>query len=209
MAVKYFFANRRWMNPDSVDDVEKLRASWEMLSNQSIVFAGQCKWDKFVAVVRRYCLEWHNHAKMRRRPTRARVGATRRTSSGQCEYEPSAKRICGTQMSQEERAVTNILPVDSVDVETLAHSSHCDTRLALAMMGGQAYVDTFLTPDSFALVQPQHAAPGAACHTAEVATAMLEIAEAEAGADTGTTSPLPQWTQTQEPEDCGVEDLQS
>ena len=53
LAVRYFFGNRAWLNPDDANDLVRMRTAWEKLSSSSIVFAGQCKWEKLVTVARR------------------------------------------------------------------------------------------------------------------------------------------------------------
>jgi len=75
LAVGYFFADRRWMNPDLPEDLAKLRSSWETLSASSIVFAGQCKWDKLVFVAREFHHEWEQQCQTASRK------APRRSSS--------------------------------------------------------------------------------------------------------------------------------
>ena len=56
--MRYFYNNRRWRNPDNAEDLAYLTQAWETMSQASIVFAGQCKWDKFVAMVRKFHCEW-------------------------------------------------------------------------------------------------------------------------------------------------------
>ncbi len=56
LAVRYFFGNRTWLNPDEASDLIRMRTAWEKISSASIVFAGQCKWDRLVTVVRRSSL---------------------------------------------------------------------------------------------------------------------------------------------------------
>lgn len=186
------------MNPDSPDDLAKLKESWEMLSTQSIVFAGQCKWEKFSCVVHRYCHEWHNQVKIRKKPTR-------RSALGQCEYEPSAKRFCAD-MSQEDPG-TNTL-CESVEVDALPqHFLHASTRPEMAMGGGggggggEANVDMFPAHDPFAIAQAQGTALGVVTEVPVVAEEnyiQSEAGEAGSEVETGTTSPLPRWIEAKE-----------
>jgi hypothetical protein len=53
-AVRYFYSNRRWRNPDDEQDLMHLKTAWERMTQESIVFAGQCRWEKFIAVVRKH-----------------------------------------------------------------------------------------------------------------------------------------------------------
>jgi len=56
LAVRCFFGNRTWLNPDEPSDLIRMRTAWEKISSSSIVVAGQCKWDRLVTVVRRSSL---------------------------------------------------------------------------------------------------------------------------------------------------------
>ena len=54
----YYFANRRWRNPDEPGDMADLKRHWEQLVASSVVFAGQCPWEKFCATVGKHYQSW-------------------------------------------------------------------------------------------------------------------------------------------------------
>ena len=54
LGLLYFFANRRWRNPEDPEDLEKLKKAWQELSDSSVVVAGQCKFDRMCKVIARF-----------------------------------------------------------------------------------------------------------------------------------------------------------
>lgn len=57
-ALLYFFSNRRWRDPDDPKDLEQLQTAWQQLADSSIVFAGQCKFERMCKVLKTFCRQW-------------------------------------------------------------------------------------------------------------------------------------------------------
>ena len=95
--VRYFFMNRRWVNPRMEAELNALRQGWESLCETSVVFKGQCQFDHLVKVITSYRDEWENRLKSRELNRRIRLedrsaGASRSRPEGDEEGEENEKR---------------------------------------------------------------------------------------------------------------------
>ena len=83
-ALLYFFSNRRWRNPDDAKDLEQLRAAWQQLSDSSVIFAGQCKFERLCKIIKTFACEWED--------VEALAKANRKTQRSAASSEPDAPR---------------------------------------------------------------------------------------------------------------------
>jgi len=59
-ALLYFFSNRRWRNPDNPEELALIQKAWQELVDSSVIFAGQCKFERLCKVIRTFRSEWHD-----------------------------------------------------------------------------------------------------------------------------------------------------
>jgi hypothetical protein len=83
-ALLYFFSNRRWRDPDDPKDLEQLRTAWQQLADSSVVFAGQCKFERLCKVLKTICREWEQ--------VEALAKASKKTHRRAASNEPEAPR---------------------------------------------------------------------------------------------------------------------
>ena len=83
-ALLYFFSNRRWRDPDDPKDLEQLRTAWQQLADSSVVFAGQCKFERLCKVLKTICREWEQ--------VEALAKASKKTHRRAVSNEPEAPR---------------------------------------------------------------------------------------------------------------------
>ena len=133
----YYFANRRWRNPDDPGDMADLRRHWEQLVASSVVFAGQCPWEKFCATVGKHYQSWvqapTRTCKKRRRQWRSKLDVSDTNDDHQAKHmrsKASASRCEDVASRPEINSSKSVPPsidaimINNVDDAVAAPGSH-------------------------------------------------------------------------------------
>jgi hypothetical protein len=58
MAVCFLYAHRRWVNPNDAAELARLKQAWQTMTEWSIAFKGQCKFEHLVSMVKSFRERW-------------------------------------------------------------------------------------------------------------------------------------------------------
>jgi len=63
--VRYFFADRRWVNPHQEDEVREMKAAWQKICEASIAWNGNCRFERLLQVTQTFSTEWETRMRLR------------------------------------------------------------------------------------------------------------------------------------------------